>query len=130
MQAFLSKGKLRYHLDPRAGYKLIVEVDRGISLFYKSLIPRWLNVRSQGWAPHISVVRKETPPNMNKGGLHEGEVVDFIYDIGTRNDDTYWWLDAYSKRLDEIREELGFKPPVPMRPLPEGFDKRYHITLG
>ena len=34
------------------------------------------------------------------------------------------------KRLDEIRAELGLTIPVPRRPLPEGFRKRYHTTLG
>lgn len=125
-----SQGRLHYSLDPKVGHKLILMVDQGIALFYRSLIPKWHTVRPQAFKPHISVVRNETPPRLDLWGAHEGELVAFLYDIDTQRDHQYWWLDCYSPRLDELRAELGFTPPKPFRPLPEGFLKRYHTTLG
>jgi hypothetical protein len=127
---FKSRGKLLYSIEPKVGPKLIVQVDLGICLFYRSLIPKWHPVRPQAFKPHISVVRNEVPPRMDLWGQYEGEMVEFYYDIDTQRDHQYWWLDCYSKRLDEIRAELGLTIPVPRRPLPEGFRKRYHTTLG
>lgn len=60
------------------------------------------------YAPHITVVRKEVPPKMDVFGKHEGELVFFEYDTEIHHDETYYWLNAYSKRLEDIREELGF----------------------
>jgi len=101
---FYSTGTLRYYNDP---IKLIVEVDPDISRFYYSLIPKYIHANKQMFAPHISVVRKEIPPNMTAWNKYGGHELDFEYDNYIYNDETYYWLNCYSKRLEEIRIELG-----------------------
>lgn len=128
---FKSSGPLRYSTDNKGLPKLIVEVDPGISGFYRSLIPKWHKVNSQMYAPHISVVRKEPViPNRNKWEAYEGYEVDFLYSNYIYNGQVYWWLNAFSKKLEEIRLELGLPVSSPYTLPPEGFDKCFHLTLG
>ena len=111
-------------------YKLIVEVDPNLALFYRSLIPKYKGVTGQRYPPHISVVRKEIPPNLALWGKYEESPVDFVYDSDIQNDDKYWWLNAFSTRLEEIRVELGLPVTSPFTRPPSGFLKCFHITLG
>lgn len=124
-----STGILRYG-QGNAGVKLIVEVDPGIATLYKSLIPKYYTLNPQKYAPHISVVRKEQPPNMNLWGKYDGLPVDFYYDGIIHSGTVYWWLNAFSVRLEEIRLELGLPVSSPYTLPPDGFGKCFHITLG
>jgi 2'-5' RNA ligase len=123
---FISKGELQYSEDP---LKLIVHVDPGIVLFYRSLIPKYLRVKGQAYSPHISVVRKATPPYMEFWRKYEGSTIEFSYDTYIYNDDTYYWLNIWSYDLETIRKELGLKP---FGDVTESPDKRhrFHCTLG
>ena len=125
MKLFTSQGKLRYSEN-----KLIVEVDKELSRFYFSMIPKYHKVRTQMYAPHISVVRKETPPQTVYWGMHEGEIIDFMYEPWIYNDETYWWLNTFSTRLEDIRFELGLPVSSPYTLPPSGFVKCFHCTLG
>ena len=122
---YKSTGPLLYE-----GSKLIVAVDPHVALFYRSLIPKYYGVTGQRYSPHISVVRKETPPNMDAWKKYEGLPVDFYYDPIIDNDDRYWWLNVYSTRLEEIREELGLPNVNMYLTPPDGFKKVFHMTLG
>lgn len=126
---YKSTGILRYATG-NAGVKLIVEVDPGITAFYKSLIPKYYVANPQKYAPHISVVRKELPPRMDVWGKYEGQPVDFYYDGIVREGTVYWWLDTYSVKLEEIRLELGLPVSSPYTLPPEGFSKCFHTTLA
>lgn len=130
MDLHKSNGVLRYSHDNKVGFKLILEVDRGIYFFYRNLIPKYYHVQPQAHHPHISIVRKETPVELDYWEKHAGERISYVYDIDIKHDNRYWWLDCYSKEFDSIRAELGLTPPKPWTPLPPGFDKRYHMTLG
>lgn len=135
-----SKGTLHYSIakvksleDPKVwidSYRLAVLIDPGISLFYRSLIPKYYNVKPQMHDPHISVVRYENPPNMDFWGVYEGEMIKFLYDPIIQNDVTYWWLNVFCKRLEEIRLELGLPVSSPFTRPPDGFDKVFHTTIG
>jgi len=123
---FNSKGILRYG----PGIRAIVEVDQGISDFYRKLIPKYNYVQSQMYAAHITVVRtgKETPTNMSAWGKYEGQEIPFTYDNQVYSDKTYWYLNVQSDRIGDIREELG----LPRFRLGElGADRKsYHITIA
>jgi len=110
--------------------KLIVSVDPQLALFYRSLIPKYKNVAGQRYAPHISVVRNEVPPNMNLWGKYEGERILFLYDPIIQNDTLYYWLNVFSVRLEVIRVELGLPVTSPYTKPPDGFLKCFHTTLG
>ena len=121
----MSSGPLHYE-----GSKLIVAVDPHIVLFYRSLIPKCHGVLGQRYPPHISVVRKEVPLNIDIWGKHEGEKVEFFYDSDTLWDSKYWWLNVYSSRLDIIRTELGLSNKNMFLTPPDGFEKVFHISIG
>lgn len=103
--------------------RLVLNVDQQIADFYRSLIPKWFDVNPQKYPAHVSIVRREIPLNMDFWQKYEGQEVEFQYSPRIMEDETYYWLDVQSERLQEIREELGLKRFPPWRNL-------YHITIG
>jgi len=130
-ELFESIGILRYSFKENYGYKLIVEIDKDIAEYYRSLIPPWKGkISPQMYAPHISVVRKEVPPNLDVWGKYNGEEIKFLYSNYINQGTVYWWLNAFSTRLEEIRVELGLPVSSQYTLPPEGHIKAWHITLG
>jgi hypothetical protein len=129
---YWSKGRLRYGKDNNGIPKLTLEIDSGIVDLYLALIPKWVGTPArQKYPPHISVVRKEPDlPNPEKWGLHEGKEIAFAYSPVVRKGTVYWWLNAFSKELEEVRLELGLPVSSPYTRPPEGYDKCFHITIG
>jgi len=128
-ELFWSSGLLRYVID-RSGYKVNVMVDPGIVNYYRSLVPRYINLNPQAFPPHISVVRKEMPPNLDLWGKHEGEEIKFAYSNIVHHGKVYYWLNAFSQRLEEIRLELGLPVSTQYTRPPETYTKCWHITQG
>lgn len=124
---FESVGIIKYHTNP---YKLIVEVDPEISRYYRSLIPKSHRVQSQMYKPHISVVRKEIPNNVDKLWFkYENKKVEFQYSNYIFNGEIYYWLNVYSDFLIEIRKELNLNIINNFK-MYENEKYRFHITLG
>lgn len=124
-----SIGVLKYSKELRS---LRVEVDPGISDYYRSLIPKWIVTRKQMYEPHISVVRKEIIPasNISLWGKYEGEEIEFYYSNIVRFGTVYCWLNVFCEKLEKIRLELGLPvDSIYTRP-PDGFAKTFHMTLG
>ena len=123
-----SKGILRYGENSR----LVVEVDRGLADYYRSLIPKWREMQPQMHPPHITVVRtgKEEVPNKEFWGKHEGEEIEFFYDPTIKEGTVYYWLNVFSVRLEEIRRELGLPVQSEYTLPPEGYTKCFHMTLA
>lgn len=122
---FYSTGKLHYSNDP---YKLIVEVDQNISDYYRSFIPKYIQVNKQMFNAHISVVRKEVPMYLEYWEKYEGKSLDFEYENFIYNDETYYWLNAYSEELERIRLELGLSGLSEITRSPDRRHK-FHITI-
>jgi uncharacterized protein YaeQ len=121
-----SVGNLLYSDDP---YKLIVSVDDEIGKFYRSLVPKYLAVKKPMYPTHISVVRNQMPVNLSAWRkYHEQEIV-FDYDSYIYNDELYYWLNAYSKSLEDIRVELGLPSTSKYTRSPDG-RHMFHITIG
>jgi hypothetical protein len=127
---YSSSGPLLYSWEKEYGYKLIVEVDQGLSDYYRSLIPKWIKTNKQMYDPHISVVRKEVPKNLEYWGKYEGEEIDFQYTGTIYFGTVYCWLNTFSKRLEEIRLELGLPVSSEYTRPPETYIKVFHYTLG
>lgn len=123
---FKSSGMLKYFNDP---YKLILEVDQGISDFYRKLIPKYIKLNKQLYGAHISIVRKEIPSNINKWKKYQNRIIEFEYENIIYNDETYYWLNAYSSNLEYIRKELGLQTTSEITRSPDGKHK-FHITIG
>lgn len=122
---YTSIGKLSYH-----DKKLVVEVDQEISDFYRSLIPKYLRVNQQRYGAHVSVVRNETPPNMEHWNKYQGDLVVLHYDGVIQNGEVYYWLNVFCTALEQIRVELGLPISSEFTRPPDGFSKCFHMTLG
>jgi hypothetical protein len=126
-----SKGTLKYE-NTTSGYRAVVEIDQGIADYYRSLIPKYMTANKQSWPSHITVVRTgvEYPLHMNHWRAYHNEVVDFIYSSVIHMDGHYYWLNCFSRRIDEIRSELGLTIKSRVTIPPDGYSKCYHITLA
>jgi len=114
------------------GIKASADIDQNISNYYRSLIPKYYNVKPQMYPAHITIVRlnKEQPTIMENWGKYEGKKISFEYDANVQRDDKYFWINAYSEDIGDIREELGL--PRYRDDTAFGGIKRneYHITIG
>jgi len=112
--------------------KAIAIIDQSISNYYRTLIPKYKNVKAQAYQAHITIVRlnKETPLNMEFWGKYQNKNIVFEYSPIIQNDDIYYWLDAYSLDISKIRIELGL--PEYRDDTKFGGIKRnsYHITIA
>jgi len=116
-----SSGVLRYVEDHTA--KLVIDPE--IARYYKNFIPKCYYVQPQMYPAHITVVRKsrEEPTNWEAWGKYEGREISFSYNPKIYRDGSYFSMEAFSKDLEDIREELGLPR------IRTGFDK-FHITIA
>lgn len=123
---FKSVGILQYSENP---YKLIVEIDPEISNYYRSLVPRYIRLNKQMYAPHISVIRNELLTNLSAWAKYQGKEISFEYEGHVYNGEVYYWLNVYSEELENIRLELGLTSVSDVTKSPDGRHK-FHTTLG
>lgn len=123
---FQSTAIIRYFDNP---CKVVAEVDPEIVEYYRWLVPKWINLQRQKYAPHISVVRKEQP-QMNRWREYEGKEVEFQYSGEVQFGKVYAWLNVYSKVLEQLRLTLGLSASSEITRPPEGYDWSFHITIG
>lgn len=81
----------------------------------------------QKYSPHISVVRESFP--IKDISQFSGEIVMFTYDFDIVCGDVYFWLNAESARLRELRLELGLSELDWYNRPPDNKDC-FHITIG
>ena len=124
---FKSVGVLKYSGIENPD-RLVLEVDRDLYLLYRALMPNWIKLNGQRYSPHISVVRKIIPPNLEFWGKHEDEVVEFEYSNYIHTDGRYYWINAFSYRLEEIRSELGLELYGSNHLV--HYNQTWHITIG
>jgi len=79
---------------------------------------------------HVSIVRKEIPPNLNAWGKYENQEVEFFYSPLIHSGTMYYWINVFSVELEKIRGELGLRVDAPFYQPPEGFAKTFHMTIG
>jgi hypothetical protein len=126
----ISNGKLHY--DDTDGHRITLRVSPDLSDYYRTLIPKYERVFKPRWAAHITVVRPEydIPPKIRYWGNYEGEIVEFFYDPYSLSGNGYYWVNAWSKRLETIRSELGLVNISKYALRPPGYDKTFHISIG
>lgn len=110
--------------------KLIVSIDPEFGKYYYSLIPKHLNANHPRYPSHISVIRNEIPINKNLWNKYEGKIILFDYDPIIKYDETYIWLNAFCKELENMRVELGLLISSKYTRPPSGYQKCFHITIG
>lgn len=129
---FKSSGQLNCEYIEGYGYKAYVEVDKDISRYYRSLIPKWIKTNSQAYSPHITIVRNEVPVNLDvwQNYTNSKEVIEFEYENIVHSGTVYFWLNCFSKRLEEIRLEMGLPVSSQYTLPPAGFIKCFHCTIA
>ncbi len=99
-----------------------LHLDPDLIKYYRSLLPKAWYVKPPMADSHISVVRPFEEPNRLLWRKYEGERICVDYWLPVYTDGLYYWLDADSERIGDIREELGL---VRYR-----IGNCYHITIG
>lgn len=123
-----SKAIVHYGPDIR----VIAEIDQNISDYYRSLIPKYYYAVPQRYRSHITIVRtkKESPSKLEFWGKHQGRQITFHYESYIYFDGTFFWLNAYSEEIGEIRQELGLPKYRDDRAFGGVLRNEYHITIA
>jgi hypothetical protein len=100
-----SKAIIKYGPD----LQIVALIDETICQYYRSLIPKYYYPKPPKHKSHITVMRlkKETPVNLEFWNKHEGRKISFSYEPLINFSGKYFWLDAQSQEIGDIREELG-----------------------
>lgn len=100
-----SEGRLEYG----PGMRAVVWVDQDISNLYRKLIPKYYYPQPQMYNAHITVVRtsKESVKDLSSWNKYNGEIISFEYERYVNFDGIYFYLNVFSDRIGEIRQELG-----------------------
>lgn len=124
---YSSTGILRYY----DGW-LIALIDQELVRYYRNFLKRKILTNPQMYNAHISVIRKEVIDTSNElWGKYEGKEISFYYDGIIRNGEIYYWVNCYSKELENIRAELGLENIDKYNPvLPGDYKKTFHFTIG
>lgn len=126
------RGKMKTNTN----WWIVVNTDNEIARYYRWWIMRhyWIDLKNPSWGAHISVLRGGKPRN-DKRHLwkkYMGEKINFTYSPIVRQSgdttgdrpDNFWFIDVWSDRLTEIRDELGFTNVFDGKPI------KYHLTIG
>lgn len=101
----------------------MLQCEPDLSLYYCWFVQKRLGIKLQRpiHGSHISIVRGEVIPNLNRWNAYQGQVIYFHYSNEIETNGKYWWLYVYSPCLVSIRHELGLDSQ------PE-YD--FHLTIG
>lgn len=114
------------------GLRVIAEIDQGISDLYRSLIPKYYYAKPQAYRAHITIIRtkKEIPTKLETWGQHEGRTIKYYYSSFIQMSERYFWLEAHSEEIGDIREELGLLRYRDDTWFGGKRHNSYHITIG
>jgi hypothetical protein len=128
-----SIGKITYsprsHLGSNDKWAAVL-CDDEISKYYRHLFTKqypYLNGERTGkigrpiWGAHISFCRGFEKPNPKLWRADEGKLIEFEYEGGVLDNNTYYWLRVNCPALLDLREKLGLSR-VPKFGL--------HMTIG
>lgn len=132
---FNSTGKLIYDPD-RPGltekWWIVLNIPKDIVYYYRWLVKKYTGfiLQPPSWGAHISIVKGIKPKNTNLWKKYNLKHIKFTYTNDIRwSGDTmshqypykFWFIDAYSNELLEIRQELGYYNYP---------NHKFHITIG
>ena len=123
-----------YHGTGRIEYstrsRVVAWVDEELVRYYRTAIPKAKYVQPQMYPGHITVVRSypiEIVPNREPWGRHEDRIITFSYNGVILFEDPYYYLEAWSEELNELRTELGMSE---FRIRGAKLLDCFHLTLG
>ena len=123
---YLGTGRIEYSERSR----VVAWVDNELARYYRSMIPKARYVQPQMYPAHITVVRSypiEIVPDRTAWGKHEGRIINFEYDGVVLFEKPYFYIEAWSEELNDIRTELGLPE---FRIIGARLLDCFHMTLG
>lgn len=121
-----SSGVLRASFDEGLT-RIALDVDPGIVDVARALVPRYIPLARQRFAPHISVVRESA--HVPGWQACDGREVPFLYCPEVVPGEVYYWLRAESPELRKLRASLGL-PQMDWYTYPPDLEDCFHITVG
>jgi hypothetical protein len=118
---FQVKAKVQYYRDTCKAW-----LDRSFGDYYYSLIPKYKCASPQKYPAHVTIVRNKATDivtDRTYWGYRDGDLIDIQYDGVIQYGPVYFWIDAYSDEIADIRMKLGL-------PIYRGDFTAYHITVG
>ena len=110
-------GRLQYEKN-----RVVILLPKEFGDYYRSLIPPYRRKNTPKYPPHITVVRNfEFPISDEK--FRDGELINFQYSNEIWFDGTYYFMEVYSKEIEEIRVRLGL-------PRFRSNKSCFHVTIG
>lgn len=128
MKLYESKATIKYGPD----LQIVALIDESICQYYRSLIPKYYYPKPPLHKPHITIVRlkKEIPINLDCWNKYEGKEIYFSYCPLINFSGKYFWLDAQSQEIGDIREELGLTRFRDDKSHQGWAFNSYHITIA
>jgi hypothetical protein len=128
---FTSIATIEYRND-KSGPWVTAWMDQEILNYYFEFIPKSNRTLKPRWKAHATVVRPEDNPIIKDvWKKHDGERVELIYTNDIQTERGVWWINLWSKTMEEIRVEMNCsivsritRPPWP------GYNKCFHCTIG
>ena len=108
-------------------YRIALSVEPDIVELARALIPQYIGLNRTKYSPHISIVRDIIIDP--KWQLYNGEIVEYYYSSTIHYDKIYYWLNAESFRLRQIRTELNLCE-IDWYNRPPDRANCFHITIG
>lgn len=102
---------------------MMLWLDDEIIRYYRALCPKHFYVNLPRVKAHISIVRLFEAPDKALWKSYDGISLVIEYEPIVRWDETYYWLNAFSDEIVEIRQSLGLPPYL-------GNYTCQHITIG
>lgn len=135
---FPATGTYRYNpkmLGEHGGeWWLVIDCDPEITRYYRklyiahktgfqNLISKQDYIQEPFWAAHISVIKRDEPPNNKKylWNKYQGQEVSFFYTHTITQWGNYFASQVVCPSANKLRQELGL-PPQPWNP--------FHLTIG
>lgn len=122
-------------MKSKTDWWIVVNTDNEICRYYRWWVWKryMIDLKQPAWGAHISVLRGSRPQDdkIHLWKKYHGKTIKFQYlpyvrqtDRETDGADHFWFIDVWSKQLNDIREELGFPIIFNNKPI------TYHITVG
>lgn len=117
-------------MESGSNNRLVLNIDPDIVRYYYSLLPKYLNVQRQYHKPHITICRTGIEKPALDVSNFDGLTASFLYSNIIDRDNRYFWLNCWSRELEEIRTVLGLTIASRITIPPLGHMKTFHITIG
>jgi len=117
-------------LESGPNNRLVLRIDPDIVKLYYSLLPKAWYVQRSYHPAHITVCRTGVERPAVGVENFSGLRCEFFYSNIIDWDERYFWLNCWSRELEEVRSILGLTIASRLTMPPAGHMKTFHCTIG